>query len=747
MPSGGANVNAENLSKLDRMLSIIDKYNMKAIVTLLDWCNPYTNIDDQLQHVRSIVTKFKDDPRIFAWDVRNEPDHYYYGGWTPYASKPYIMNYISQIINEVKSDDHNHLVSVGEYGWFLGDRTTTNTIVLNDDFSSGSGNWDIESGAWDTNSGFFRGYNGISVAKDHSWWSKWGLNITLRMKTESAGSESWNVGRILFRYIDDNNYYALILKTDEYLELAKMQNGVWHNMLANVNVSKDPLTWHTFHIVSFRNETEVYFDGNRVIYFWDDNPINSSGNIYGGLALQAEGGSTVDFDDVRVELGPCIIRNDINNYGDFVIFHWYEDTAVLNDALSKLRAVIHRPVLIEEMGRPTGGKYSNGDPVPWNEDDVAEWMKDNLNVIKNYEGVYPSVWTLLDFSDSGVPPNTPSSELHFGLYDTSYRLKKNGYAFRDNFTGTQLNNDAEFESAEHPQSMNCGETKRVTISMKNTGDTYWDRNRNYRLGSQDPQDNLIWGTGRVEIQSGKEVYPGDTYTFSFNITAPQVPGKYSFSWRMVREYVEWFGETYHGSIMVYDPALSVEMSDEMNTMDNWTVQSGNAYTSGGEMLISGMVFKKGEHSGDVYFSYRARSDYGSNALTFIYAESENDYLGFRLNPNGTAEILQFDGSEHSIASASTSYRPQNENTFFIRIASGRMDVYIDGQRVMENIDVSSYLPSTGYLGFYMPSNDAYVDHAGLYSQTVPEFSTPTFMPILITLTIIFGRFRRKTKHL
>jgi hypothetical protein len=62
----------------------------------------------------------------------------------------------------------------------------------------------------------------------------------------------------------------------------------------------------------------------------------------------------------------------------------------------------------------------------------------------------------------------------------------------------------------------------------------------YRLGSQNPQDNTIWGLGRVNL-SGDSVSPGTTTAFSFVVTAPSSPGSYNFQWQMVQDAVEWFG--------------------------------------------------------------------------------------------------------------------------------------------------------------------------------------------------------------
>jgi hypothetical protein len=93
-----------------------------------------------------------------------------------------------------------------------------------------------------------------------------------------------------------------------------------------------------------------------------------------------------------------------------------------------------------------------------------------------------------------------------------------------------------------PATMQPGQTATVSVTMKNTGSTIWSPYgaNPYRLGSQNPQDNTVWGLSRASLTAS--VAPGQTYTFTFAITAPVTAGTYNFQWRMVQEWVEWFGD-------------------------------------------------------------------------------------------------------------------------------------------------------------------------------------------------------------
>jgi hypothetical protein len=95
-------------------------------------------------------------------------------------------------------------------------------------------------------------------------------------------------------------------------------------------------------------------------------------------------------------------------------------------------------------------------------------------------------------------------------------------------------------TAAPPPAMAPDATAVVRITATNRGSTSWTPAAAYRLGSQAPQDNTIWGLNRVELQSAV-VDPQQTATFTFEVTAAHIAGEYDFSWRMVHDGVTWFG--------------------------------------------------------------------------------------------------------------------------------------------------------------------------------------------------------------
>ena len=91
-----------------------------------------------------------------------------------------------------------------------------------------------------------------------------------------------------------------------------------------------------------------------------------------------------------------------------------------------------------------------------------------------------------------------------------------------------------------PATLNPGQTVQVAVTMKNTSIHPWTSASAFALGSQNPQDNTQWGSGRIGL--AHDVAPGEQVTFTFPLTAPTSAGYFNFSWRMVQDGVAWFGD-------------------------------------------------------------------------------------------------------------------------------------------------------------------------------------------------------------
>jgi RHS repeat-associated protein len=103
-------------------------------------------------------------------------------------------------------------------------------------------------------------------------------------------------------------------------------------------------------------------------------------------------------------------------------------------------------------------------------------------------------------------------------------------------------NGAVFVSQNVPSTMAGGQTYPVSVTLRNSGTKTWipGGTNGYSLGTQNPDNNAVFGLGRVAAPGA--VAPGATATFDFTVTAPESAGTYNFQWRMVQELIEWFGD-------------------------------------------------------------------------------------------------------------------------------------------------------------------------------------------------------------
>ncbi len=121
--------------------------------------------------------------------------------------------------------------------------------------------------------------------------------------------------------------------------------------------------------------------------------------------------------------------------------------------------------------------------------------------------------------------------------------------------------NAECLSTTIPDSIFVNDTKEVSVTLLNTGETTWTKSDDYKLGSRDPTDNTIWGLSRVLLPDGVSVGPGEEYTFVFDITAPNTTGIYNCSWRMLKEGVAWFGDKCSKEVaVVLEPDVNISVS-------------------------------------------------------------------------------------------------------------------------------------------------------------------------------------------
>jgi photosystem II stability/assembly factor-like uncharacterized protein len=109
------------------------------------------------------------------------------------------------------------------------------------------------------------------------------------------------------------------------------------------------------------------------------------------------------------------------------------------------------------------------------------------------------------------------------------------------YLGINAYDDGKWMSQIVPTQVRAGQTFSVTLVFENRGGSVWTLSRGYKLQSQDPTNNVVWGLSTVALSASDAILPGQQKTFTFNVTAPAAPGKYSFQWQMLHEGFAKFG--------------------------------------------------------------------------------------------------------------------------------------------------------------------------------------------------------------
>ncbi|MBP5718837.1 MAG: N-acetylmuramoyl-L-alanine amidase, partial [Abditibacteriota bacterium] len=165
--------------------------------------------------------------------------------------------------------------------------------------------------------------------------------------------------------------------------------------------------------------------------------------------------------------------------------------------------------------------------------------------------------------DSNVAPGsgyTFTFTMNFptaGTYTTGWQMiRENVDRFGDVTSKTVTVNDAAYNAQctgnTIPGTGAVGETRSVSVTMKNTGNATWVKGSGIRLSATN--DYSPFAAKRYDITS--DVAPGASYTFTFNMTFSEA-GTYTTGWQMIRENVERFGGVLNKNVTVTAPPANL----------------------------------------------------------------------------------------------------------------------------------------------------------------------------------------------
>lgn len=109
--------------------------------------------------------------------------------------------------------------------------------------------------------------------------------------------------------------------------------------------------------------------------------------------------------------------------------------------------------------------------------------------------------------------------------------------------------DAAPVTSTFPDVMEAGQPAVVRLTFRNTGTTSWTEAEGYRLGAAEDRDPFTLEP-RQMLAADESVAPNQEKTFTFQITAPEVPGIYRIRWQMLREGRDRFGTPFEKEVRV-----------------------------------------------------------------------------------------------------------------------------------------------------------------------------------------------------
>ncbi|MBN1431130.1 MAG: cellulase family glycosylhydrolase [Anaerolineae bacterium] len=113
VPSG------DGFAKVDALFEMARARGLKLIVTLNDlpdhYFRPlYTDWNRYDAQTTYIVRRYRNEPAILAWDLRNEPDlDWGADGRRPFATREQVVSWLAHINNLVRANDPYHLITIG----------------------------------------------------------------------------------------------------------------------------------------------------------------------------------------------------------------------------------------------------------------------------------------------------------------------------------------------------------------------------------------------------------------------------------------------------------------------------------------------------------------------------------------------------------------------------------------------------------------------------------------------------------
>jgi len=190
-----------------------------------------------------------------------------------------------------------------------------------------------------------------------------------------------------------------------------------------------------------------------------------------------------------------------------------------------------------------------------------------------------------------------------------------------------------------PSSMLINEVVTVSVTMSNTGNTFWTGTDGYSLGAVGDSD--YFAAIRHPLGAGEIIAPGQQKTFTFTMTAPPATGTYPTDWQMVKNNTSFFGAIHSRQVQVTDTVwVDLGTTDDTHGLYRSTdVGDGDTAVAN----IGGRECRTNEDpNSDFYMYYNVDDNYayqGSRPEVYItleYFDTGNESLTLQYDSSDTA---------------------------------------------------------------------------------------------------------------
>ncbi len=152
--------------------------------------------------------------------------------------------------------------------------------------------WNADSGDWAVEEQTLLATGSGLCTTQAADWDRYAL--ALRFQTEQPGKNAWDVAWIYFKYLDENNFYSLLLQTTGALEVYKTTQGV-RTYLGAHTTTLSPLAWNACRITVAGMRIAVEVNGTPCFKIVDAEPFGA-----GRIGLRSLGAVKCRFADVSV---------------------------------------------------------------------------------------------------------------------------------------------------------------------------------------------------------------------------------------------------------------------------------------------------------------------------------------------------------------------------------------------------------------------------------------------------------------